>query len=58
VFSGAESGEPPRGVRLAMLDGSLDVDVRYRSPRMDSGFDPGLLRLKLPEDVRIQDFRR
>jgi outer membrane lipoprotein-sorting protein len=58
VFSEAESGEPPRGVRLAMLDGSLDVDVRYRSPRMDSGFDPGLLRLKLPEDVRIQDFRR
>jgi hypothetical protein len=58
VFSPGELGDPPRGIRLAMLDGSLDVDVRYRSPRMDSGFDPALLRLKLPEDVRIQDFRR
>ena len=58
VQRGRRRRAAPRGVRLALLDGSLDVDVRYRSPRMDSGFDPGLLRLKLPEDVRIQDFRR
>jgi outer membrane lipoprotein-sorting protein len=58
VFSASDPGEPPGGVRLALLDGSLDVDVRYRNPRIDSGFDPDLLRVKLPEAVRIQDFRR
>lgn len=58
AFRQGDPGEPPQGVRLARLDGSLEVDIRYRNPRMDSGFDPGLLRVKLPEDVRIQDLRR
>jgi hypothetical protein len=58
VFDNGEPGGPPRGMRLAMLDGSLEVEVRYRNPRLDSGFDPDLLRVKLPEDVKIQDFRR
>jgi hypothetical protein len=58
VFDASDPGEPPAGVRLALLDGSLDVDVRYRNPRMDSGFDPDLLRVNLPEAVRIRDFRR
>jgi len=47
----------PDGLRLATLDGKLDVTVRYRDPRRDSGFDPELLRLTVPQGVRIQDFR-
>lgn len=45
------------GVRLATLDGKLDVSVRYRDAQRDTGFDPGLLRLTVPQGVRIQDFR-
>ena len=47
----------PDGVRLATLDGKLEVTVRYRDPRRDSGFDPELLKLTVPQSVRIQDFR-
>jgi outer membrane lipoprotein-sorting protein len=47
----------PNGLRLATLDGKLEVTVRYKDPRRDSGFDPGLLKLTVPQDVRIQDFR-
>jgi hypothetical protein len=48
---------PPAGLTLATLDGKLEVVVRYRNPRMNSGFDPTLLGLTVPEHVRIQDFR-
>ncbi len=47
----------PDGVRLATLDGKLEVTVRYRDPRRDSGFDPELLKLTVPQSVKIQDFR-
>ena len=47
----------PDGVRLATLDGKLDVWVRYEDPRRDTGFDPDLLKLTVPQGVRIQDFR-
>lgn len=47
----------PGGLTLATLDGQLEVAVSYRDPRMNSGFDPDLLRLTVPEHVRIQDFR-
>lgn len=47
----------PNGLRLATLDGKLEVSVRYKDPRRDSGFDPDLLKLTVPQDVRIQDFR-
>jgi len=50
VFSG-------NGVRLSTLDGTLDVSVAYRDPLRDSGFDPELLRLTVPQGVRILDFR-
>jgi hypothetical protein len=33
------------------------VVVRYRDPAMNTGFDPTLLSLTVPKDVRIQDFR-
>ena len=47
----------PDGVRLSTLDGKLDVWVRYLDPRRDTGFDPELLKLTVPQGVRIQDFR-
>ena len=47
----------PDGLRLATLDGKLEVMVRYKDPRRDSGFDPDLLKLTVPQGVRIQDFR-
>jgi outer membrane lipoprotein-sorting protein len=45
------------GVRLATLDGKLDVSVSYRDPQRNTGFDPELLKLTVPQGVRIQDFR-
>ena len=47
----------PDTLRLATLDGKLEVTVRYKDPRRDSGFDPELLKLTVPQGVRIQDFR-
>jgi outer membrane lipoprotein-sorting protein len=46
-----------KGVQLATLDGKLDVSVSYRDPQRDSGFDPELLKLTVPQGVRILDFR-
>ncbi len=57
TFSPAELDAPPAGLRLAALDGSLDVLINYKDPRMNTGFDPALLILTVPEGVRIQDFR-
>ena len=51
------SDAPPSGLTLATLDGKLEAVVRYREPRMNTGFDPALLSLTVPEHVRIQDFR-
>jgi outer membrane lipoprotein-sorting protein len=48
---------PPGGVRLETPDGTLRVSVTYRDPRMNTGLDPALLKLTVPEHVRIQDFR-
>jgi len=45
------------GVRLATLDDKLEVTVRYRDPQRDTSFDPELLKLTVPQGVRIQDFR-
>ena len=45
------------GIRLATLDGKLDVTVAYRDPQRDTGFDPELLKLAVPQSVRILDFR-
>src|SRR5262249_28662490 len=36
--------DPPTGVTLATLDGKLEVTVKYRDPRMNTGFDPDLLK--------------
>jgi outer membrane lipoprotein-sorting protein len=47
----------PDGVRLAKLDDKLEVTVRYRDPQRNTGFDPELLTLTVPQGVRIQDFR-
>ena len=46
-----------RGVRLATLDGKLDGHGALPQSAADSNFDPELLKLTLPQSVRIQDFR-
>jgi len=48
---------PPAGLRLATPDGTLRVSVTYRNPKMNTGLDPELLKLTVPEHVKIQDFR-
>jgi outer membrane lipoprotein-sorting protein len=45
------------GLQLASLDRKLEVSVRYKDAHRDTGFDPALLRLTVPQGVRIQDFR-
>ena len=47
----------PDVVRLATLDGKLEVTVRYKDPRRNTNFDPELMKLTVPQGVRIQDFR-
>jgi len=57
TFSSAPADGPPAGLRLETPDGALRVSVTYRDPRMNTGLDPALLSLTVPEGVRIQDFR-
>ena len=57
TFSPAPADGPPAGLQLETPDGALQVRVSYRDPQMNSGFDPSLLTLTVPEHVRIQDFR-
>jgi outer membrane lipoprotein-sorting protein len=57
TFDQAAPSAPPTGFTLATLDGKLEVVARYRDPQMNTGFDPALLSLSVPETVRIQDFR-
>jgi hypothetical protein len=45
------------GFTLETADGSLRVSIAYVEPRMNTSFDPALLTLTVPQDVRIQDFR-
>ena len=47
----------PTALRLYTLDGKMEVRIRYVNPRLNSGFDPDLMTLTVPERVRIQDFR-
>ncbi|MGH7400746.1 MAG: hypothetical protein ACRELW_24750, partial [Candidatus Rokuibacteriota bacterium] len=57
TFSPTPPAAPPTGLRLETPDGSLRVSVTYRDPKMNTGLDPALLKLTVPEHVRIQDFR-
>jgi len=57
LFDEAAPDGPPTGLKLTTLDGKLEVVARYREPRMNTGFDPALVGLTVPEHVRIQDFR-
>jgi outer membrane lipoprotein-sorting protein len=57
VFDDSALDGPPAGLRLTTLDGKIEVVARYREPRMNTGFDPALVSLTVPEHVRIQDFR-
>ncbi|MET0850074.1 MAG: hypothetical protein ABW020_02995 [Candidatus Rokuibacteriota bacterium] len=57
VFAGGGPAAPIGGVTLTTPDGRLEARMRYQGPRMDSGFDPALLRVDVPQGVEIQDFR-
>jgi outer membrane lipoprotein-sorting protein len=57
TFSPTPPEAPPAGLRLETPDGSLRVSVTYRDPKMNTGLDPALLKVTVPEHVRIQDFR-
>ena len=57
TFTPAPPDGPPAGLRLETPDGTLRVSVTYRDPKMNTGLDPALLKLTVPEHVRIQDFR-
>ena len=57
VFLKSSSNGGPGGLTLTTLDGQFEVAVSYRNPQLNTGFDPELLRLTVPEHVRIQDFR-
>ena len=57
VFADGAPDSPPAGVTLTTPDGKLEVVVKYRDPKMNTGFDAGLMDLTVPEHVRIQDFR-
>jgi len=47
----------PATVTLATLDGQLEAVLRYQTPKLNTGFDPNLVKVTVPEHVRIQDFR-
>lgn len=55
--SDPSAGVVPKTIRLVTLDGRLEVSVTYREPAVDTGFDPALLTLTVPQGVEIQDFR-
>jgi hypothetical protein len=57
VFADGVTGGAPDSVTVTTLDGKLEAFVRYRSPRINTGFDAELIRVTVPERVRIQDFR-
>ena len=57
TFTPAPADGPPAGFTLETADGALRVSIAYVEPRMNSSFDPALLSLTVPQDVRIQDFR-
>jgi outer membrane lipoprotein-sorting protein len=56
VFTNRSDGIPQK-VALGTLDGKLAVTVAYRNPAVNTAFDPELLRLSVPEHIRIQEFR-
>ena len=57
TFTPTPPDAPPAGLKLETPDGALRVSVTYRDPKMNTGLDPALLKLTVPEHVRIQDFR-
>ena len=57
TFTPTSPEAPPAGLRLETPDGTLRVTVTYRDPKVNTGLDPALLKLTVPEHVRIQDFR-
>ena len=57
TFAAGPSGAQPTSLTLATLDGKLEVVVKYRDPKINGGFDPDLMKVTVPDGVRIQDLR-
>jgi outer membrane lipoprotein-sorting protein len=57
TFAAGASDVPPAALTLATLDGKLEVVVKYRDPKINGGFDPDLMKVSVPDGVRIQDLR-
>src|SRR5262249_17650541 len=57
TFNRVPADAPPAGAKPQTPDGAPPGTVAYRNPQMNSSLDPALLRLTVPEDVKIQDFR-
>lgn len=57
VFTDGVIDGAPGSVTLTTLDGKLEALVRYQDPRVNSGLDADLMKVTVPEHVRIQDFR-
>lgn len=47
----------PASVTLTTLDGKMEATVKYRNPRVNTDLDADLVRVTVPEHVKIQDFR-
>jgi hypothetical protein len=56
-FANGALPSAPESVTLKTLDGKLEALVKYHDPRVNSGLDADLVRVTVPEHVRIQDFR-
>src|SRR5262249_36219915 len=56
IFTNRPDGIPQK-VALGTLDGKLAVSVAYRNPSVNTAFDPELLKLSVPEHIKIQEFR-
>jgi outer membrane lipoprotein-sorting protein len=57
VTFAAAASDAPTSLTLATVDGQLEVVVKYRDPKINSDFDPELLKVSVPDGVRIQDLR-
>jgi outer membrane lipoprotein-sorting protein len=57
VFVDGVAGAVPESVTVQTLDGKMEASITYRAPRVNTGVAADLLRVTVPEDVRIQDFR-
>ncbi len=56
IFTEGPDGRPGK-VALTTLDGKLAVSATYKNPALNTSFDPELMRLVVPEHIKIQELR-